>query len=372
MKITSIDVYDVHLPYSGGEYRLSGGRVYQGFDAAIVNIKTDSGLDGWGESTPFGASYIGQHAGGVHAALKVLAPEIIGMDPRQFDRINDRMDMLMKGQLAAKAALDAALWDVSGKAMDMPVVDMLGGRIDGAIPVISSIGSDTPDAMRANVERHRQMGFKGHSVKIGASEDEGGPQLDAERIKACLADRKAGEWFLADANGGLTVEHALRMMAMLPSGLDFVLEAPCESWAETMSLRAMLNHPLLLDELIEHEADIIHAIRHDICDGVGLKITKQGGLTRSRRQREICVAAGMVMSVQDTVGSDIAFATLLHFAQSTPRHLLRCALDTRAMVNLTTADFDAPIIDGGVTAPHGFGLGITPKREVLGEPVAQY
>ena len=372
MKITGIDVYNVHLPYSGGEYRLSGGRVYHGFDAAIVNIKTDQGIDGWGESTPFGASYIGQHAGGVFAALETLAPAIIGMDPRHFDRVNDRMDMLMKGQLAAKAALDAALWDASGKATNMAVVDMLGGRVDGAIPVISSIGSDTPDAMRANVQRHRAMGFKGHSVKIGATEEEGGPALDAERIKACLADRDHGEWFLADANGGLSVEHALRMMAMLPQGLDFVLEAPCTTWAETMSLRARLNHPLLLDELVESEADIIHAIRHDICDGVGLKITKQGGLTRSKRQREICSAAGMVMSVQDTVGSDIAFATLLHFAQSTPRHLLRCALDTRAMVNLTTAEFDAPIVDGGVVVPDVVGLGVKPILDTLGDPVASY
>ena len=372
MKITSIDVYDVHLPYSGGEYRLSGGRVYHGFDAAIVNIKTDQGIEGWGESTPFGASYIGQHAGGVHAALSSLAPALIGMDPRQFDRVNDQMDMLMKGQLAAKAAIDAALWDITGKAFDLPVVDILGGRIEGAIPVISSIGSDTPEAMRANVKAHRIKGFRGHSVKIGATEEEGGPSLDAERIKACLADREPGEWFLADANGGLTVEHALRMMAMLPEGLDFVLEAPCASWAETMSLRSKLNHPLLLDELIETEADIIHAIRHDVCDGVGIKITKQGGLTRSKRQREICTAAGMVMSVQDTVGSDIAFATLLHFAQSTPRHLLRCALDTRAMVSLTTASFDAPIINGGVVAPQAVGLGIEPVMESLGSPIASY
>ena len=372
MKIISIDVYDVHLPYAGGEYRLSSGRVYHGFDAAIVCIRTDAGHEGWGESTPFGASYIGQYASGVHVALTVMAPELIGMDPRHFDRINDRMDMFMKGQLAAKAAISAALWDVAGKAMGMATVDMLGGRIADPIPVISSIGSDTPDEMQANVACHREMGFKGHSVKIGASEEEGGPNLDAERIKACLVNRQAGEWFLVDANGGLSVEQALRMVAMIPNGLDFVLEAPCATWAETMSLRSRLDHPLLLDELIETEADIIHAIRHNICDGVGIKITKQGGLTRSRRHRDICAAAGLVMSVQDTVGSDIAFAAILHFAQSTPRHLVRCALDPRAMVKLTTADFNAPIINGGVIAPDVPGLGVSPRLDVLGTPVASY
>lgn len=372
MKITAIDVYKVHLPYAGGVYRLSGGREYQGFDAAIVNITTDTGLKGWGESTPFGASYIAAHHGGVIAALDVLAPAIIGMDPRLHDRINDRMDEVMKGQLAAKTALDVACWDIAGKFYDMPVADLLGGRIDGAVPVISSIGGDTPDAMGAAVENFRKQGFLGHSIKIGATTEEGGPALDAERIKACLSNKKDHEWFLADANGGLTPEHILRMMALLPSGLDFVLEAPCATWAETMSVRARLNHPLLLDELAESEADIISAIRHDLCDGIGIKISKQGGLTKSRRQREICRAAGLVTSVQDTVGSDIAFAGILHFAQSTPRNMLRCALDTRSMVTLTTAQFNAPIKDGGAIVPPESGLGVTPDLDVLGAPISSY
>ena len=59
-------------------------------------------------------------------------------------------------------------------------------------------------------------------------------------------------------------------------------------------------------------------------------------------------------------------------AQSVPRHLLRCALDTRAMVSLKTAAFDAPIIDGRVSAPQKSGLGITPDLAVLGAPVATY
>lgn len=197
-------------------------------------------IQGWkagGESTPFGASYIAAHASGVRSALDELAPAVLGMDPRSTDRVNDRMGAVMKGQNAAKTALDVALWDIMGKAFDRPVVELLGGRVDGRIPVISSIGWDTPEAMRASVAAHRAQGFKGHSIKIGASEDEGGPKLDAERIKACLADHAEGEWFLVDANGGLSVEHGLRMLSLLPQDLDFVLEAPCASWAETMTLR---------------------------------------------------------------------------------------------------------------------------------------
>jgi len=372
MQIVGIDVFQVMLPYAGGEYKLSGDRSYNAFDASIVRVRTDQGVEGWGESTPFGANYIAAHAEGVRAGLTRLAPAVLGHDPRCVETLNSAMDQALTGHLAAKTAIDVACWDVFGKATGMPVCDLLGGRFDGGVPVISSIGSDSPDAMRNSVAKHRELGFLGHSVKVGASMEEGGPTLDAERIKACLADKKANEWFLVDANGGLSVEHALRMIALLPSGLDFVLEAPCATWRETISLRQRLNLPLLLDELIQDDHDIIAAVKQDACDGVGLKVSKQGGLTRLRRQRAICTAAGLIMSIQDTTGSDIAFAAVLHAAQSTPRHLLRCALDTRSMVSLSTAQFDAPIKAGGVIAPHAPGLGITPDLAVLGDAVASY
>ena len=62
MKITSISVFQVDLPFSGGIYRLSGGREYRDFDATVLRIDTDAGLEGWGESTPFGSNYIAAHA----------------------------------------------------------------------------------------------------------------------------------------------------------------------------------------------------------------------------------------------------------------------------------------------------------------------
>ncbi len=282
------------------------------------------------------------------------------------------MDAALLGHNHAKTPLDIACWDIDGKAQGRPVCDLLGGRIPGRVPVISSIPGDTPEAMRANVAAHRARGFMAHSVKIGAAEAEGGPTLDAARIEACLADRRPGEWFLADANNGLTAEHILRMLAILPDGLDFVLEAPCPTWAESLSLRKRISVPLLLDELIQTDADIIQTIRLDAADGVGLKISKQGGLTATRRQRDICIAAGLITSVQDTVGSDIAFAGILHMAQTVPHRLLRAALDCRAMVTLTTAAFDAPVMDGGAQAPDAPGLGVTPDLEVLGQPIASY
>jgi L-alanine-DL-glutamate epimerase-like enolase superfamily enzyme len=115
--------------------------------------------------------------------------------------------------------------------------------------------------------------------------------LDAECIKASLADRKPGEYFIVDANGGMNAENTLRLLNLLPNDLDFVLEAPCATWRECMSVRRRTSVPIIWDELAQNEEDIINLISNDGADGIGLKISKNGGLTRCRRQRDICIAA---------------------------------------------------------------------------------
>lgn len=372
MKIAAIELYQVHLPYSGGVYLLSGGREYTGFDAAILRIETDNGIEGWGESTPFGSTYIAAHARGTRAGIEEIAPHLLGRDPRQLDRINDVMDDALVGHHHAKTPFDIACWDIFGKSVGLPVCELLGGATGTRLPTISSIYAGSPEEMRQRVAVHRQMGYLGHSVKIGALDSEGGPALDAERIAACLADRRPGEFFLVDANGGMLPETALRMLRMLPPGLDFVLEAPCATWRETASLRKRCSVPIIMDELAELDGDISRIVAEDIADGIGLKISKAGGLTRGRRHRDICRAAGLTISVQDTVGSAIAFAGIVHLGATVPARNLRCILDCRDMVTLTTASFDAPVEKGGVLAPNAPGLGLIVHREVLGPPVARW
>ena len=148
MKIAQIDVFQVDLPYSGGVYRLSGGREYRSFDATIVRIRTDTGIEGWGESTPFGSTYIASHARGVRAGIDEIAPSLLGLDPRRVDRVNDAMDMALVGHAHAKTALDVACWDIFGKSVELPVCELLGGRTDAKLPVISSIYAGDPEDMR--------------------------------------------------------------------------------------------------------------------------------------------------------------------------------------------------------------------------------
>ena len=372
MRIQCIDVFQVDLPYQGGSYRLSGGRSYTSFDATIVRITTECGLQGWGESTPFGPNYVAAHALGVRAGIEEVAPHLLGLDPRRVDRNYEVMDQALVGHPHAKTALDVACWDIFGKAVQMPVCELLGGRTDYSMPLISSIHTGQPEDMRRRVQAHREQGYRGHSIKIGALDAEGGPSLDAQRIIQSLSDAQPGEFFIVDANGGLSVERALRLLKILPSDLDFVLEAPCATVQESLALRQRSSVPIFWDELIDSDQSLALLVSQQAAEGIGLKVSKSGGLTPCRRQRDMCLASGLVMSVQDTVGSEIAFAAVVHLGQSVPEQALRCILDTRDMVSISIATFDCSVAQGGVRAPDEVGLGVSPDLEVLGHPVKTF
>ena len=83
-------------------------------------------------------------------------------------------------------------------------------------------------------------------------------------------------------------------------------------------------------------------------------------------------AAGIVTSIQETVGSEIAYAAILHLAQSTPVHLLRYAWDCSAIVDTSTAQIVVHNGDNGVRASSDPGLGVIVDRDILGKPIATY
>lgn len=138
------------------------------------------------------------------------------------------------------------------------------------------------------------------------------------------------------------------------------------------SLRRRTNVPIVFDELATSDASIVQLIADDAADGIGLKISKNGGLTRGRRHRDICLAAGYTVSVQETTGSDIAFAAIVQLGQAVPERNLRCVLESRDMISLKTADGAFEVINGRVVAPDTPGLGVVPRLDVLGAPVASY
>lgn len=137
-------------------------------------------------------------------------------------------------------------------------------------------------------------------------------------------------------------------------------------------LRRRTDIPIIWDELTASDETVAQIISEDAAEGIGLKISKNGGLTKGRRQQDMCISAGYTVSVQETIGSDITFAAIVQLGQTVPEKYLRCVLECRDTTPIQTADGNFTVIDGCVTAPLTAGLGITPRLDVLGEPVTIY
>ena len=107
-------------------------------------------------------------------------------------------------------------------------------------------------------------------------------------------------------------------------------------------------------------------------DVINLKISKVGGLSRARLMRDLCVAHGIPMTIEDTWGGDITTAAIAHLARSTPAEFTFSATDFNSYGTVDIASGAPKRVNGRMTASDTPGLGITPIFEALGEPVARY
>ena len=160
MEITGITVWQKTLPLTK-PYWLSGGRLkFEALDSTFVRIETRDGLIGWGEGCPWGETYLPPFGGGIRAGLDVLAPVLIGENAGDIERLNRAMDRALPGHPYAKAALDAALWDLAGKRAGAPLFELFGGAegAEAGVAVNSSISTGTPEEMVALINAARAQG----------------------------------------------------------------------------------------------------------------------------------------------------------------------------------------------------------------------
>ena len=362
MKITRISVFQVDLPLHEGSYKWSGGKSVEVFDSTVVRIDTDEGVQGHGEVCPLGPVYLPSYARGVRAGLEELAPQLIGEDPTQIERLNRTMDKALKGHPYVKSAIDMAAWDVLGQAAGMPVCELLGGRYGGDFVLYRAISQDTPEAMAASVQGYREEGYRRFQLKVG-----GDPDVDIERVRACAAVLDTGDKLIADANTGWLRHEAMRVAAAVRD-VDVYIEQPCASYEECLSVRRHTDRPFVLDESIDGIDALLRGHADLAMDVVNIKISKFGGLARARQARDLCLALGIAMTIEDTWGGDIVTAAIAHMAHSTPPEYLFTATDFNSYVTVSIATGAPQRALGRMAAPVAPGLGVSPRAEVLGEP----
>ncbi len=365
MKIERIFAHRVELPLVEGSYKWSGGKSVSVFDSTIIGVETDCGLVGYGEVCPLGPFYLPAYAEGVRAGLRELGPHLLGYDPRELSKLNARMDAALKGHPYVKSGIDIACWDILGKAAQLPVCTLLGGRFGESVQLYRAISQQAPDAMAANVQGYRQQGYTRFQLKVG-----GDPDTDIERIHAVRAMLQPSDRLVADANTGWTQHEAMRVVRGVRD-VDVYIEQPCLTYEECLAVRRNTTHPFVLDENID-AIDMLLRGKSDLAmDVVNLKISKLGGLTKTKQARDLCVSMGIAMTLEDSWGGDITTAAIAHLAHSTPEQFRFTSTDFNSYVTVSTAEGAPQRKQGSMMASREPGLGITPRLEVLGKRVVE-
>ena len=363
MKIARIFAHRVELPLHEGTYKWSGGKSVSVFDSTIVGVETDSGQIGYGEVCPLGPFYLPAYAEGVRAGLRELGPHLLGFDPREIAKINVRMDAALKGHPYVKSGIDIACWDLLGQATGLPVCTLLGGRFGESVRLYRAISQEAPAEMARKVSGYKQEGYTRFQLKVG-----GDPDTDIERIRAVRALLAPSDRLVADANTGWTQHEAQRVVRAVRD-VDVYIEQPCLTYEECLAVRRNTDHPFVLDENIDN-LDMLLRGKSDLAmDVVNLKISKLGGLTKTRQARDLCVSMGIAMTLEDSWGGDITTAAIAHLAHSTPEEFRFTSTDFNSYVTVSTAT-GAPCREQGfMRASDSPGLGIAPRLEVLGRRV---
>ncbi|MEC7305910.1 MAG: mandelate racemase/muconate lactonizing enzyme family protein, partial [Pseudomonadota bacterium] len=312
MRISRVSVWQMDLPLHT-PYFLSGGRLrFDSLDSTIIRIDTDEGLSGWGEACPWGHTYLPAHGPGVRAGLGVLAPSVVGLDPRGLDHLNAVMDATLPGHPYVKSAIDIACWDIFGQAAGMPLWQCLGGHGATPVAVNSSISTGTPDEMIELIRTASAAGYRTHSAKIGGTDI----AADIARIEAVAAALPDGESVTFDINRAWQPATAIQVLNSVASR-DWI-EQPCETLDQCAHVAERVPQPIMLDESMHGFQDHLEAWRRGACEGVKVKPNRLGGLTRARQVRDFGVSVGWQMHIEDVGGTALADTAAIHLAASTP------------------------------------------------------
>ena len=309
------------------------------YRTAWVRLTDQDGHEGWGEAAP--SKFYGETAESVAAALKVYGSALPD-DPFNLEDAERRWETMLRGNAAARAALSAALHDLVGKRLGIPVYRLWGLDPCKAPKSTFTIGLDTPERIRAKVREAEQ--FPILKVKLGTDRD-----LEILRAIREATDKE----IRVDANCGWTVKGAIRMLPVLEEFGVTVLEQPLppEDLDGLAAITAQADIPVIADESCKTAADIPPLVGK--VDGINIKLAKCGSLREALRMIAIARAHGLMVMVGCMIESSLGITAAAHF---TP---LVDIVDLDGAALLANDPFVGAHIDGGqVTLPSAPGLGV--------------
>lgn len=297
-----------------------------------------------------------------------LCPDLLGMNAINISELNHFMDMALKGHPYIKSPIDVACWDLLGKISNLPLCMLLGGRFGEHVDLYRAISQSPPKEMSENVAKYRDEGYTKFQLKCGSTVHD-----DIARIKLVRNDILNDNKFVlvADANTGWLTHEAMTIVKETRDE-NVYIEEPCASYKENLMVRRFCPNPFIMDECIDSINQLIQASNDFGADCVNVKISKLGGITKAKEVRDLCIRLNIAMCIEDTWAGDIGTSAISHFAHSTPEKYRFSSTDFNSYNSVCNAEGAPQRVDGTFQASKEAGLGVQPRFDVLGEPVAVY
>lgn len=290
----------------------------------FVRVETSEGLTGWGEASLEG------HGEAVVGALASLRDRFIGANA---DRIEDiwqtayRLGFYRGGPvlMSAVSGLDQALWDIKGKALGVPVAQLLGGEVRDAIRVYSWIGGDDPASVKEEAEVRKAQGFD--TVKMNAtgalSRLDSRTALDGVVERVSLV-REAGMDVAVDFHGRVHKPMAKQLAQALEPLAPLFIEEPLlsEQPAEIAELARRTNLPIALGERLYSRWDFRPFFESCAIDVAQPDLSHAGGLSECRRIANMAEAYDVAIAPHCPLGP-IALAACFQLATATPNFVIQ-------------------------------------------------
>lgn len=303
MKITGLEV--LTLPDHGDSMML-------------VVVDTDEGIHGLGEVG------IRSRQKAVAGGLEHLAELIVGEDPRRIERLWQVMfrrgffpaDRILG---AAIAAVDVALWDIRGKALGVPVHELLGGAVRDYVPAYVHVGDDYHDRERF-LDRCRALVAEGWGHLRFSAPHDPGDILDARR---CLRDTVSLFHQVRDALGDdtelildvhtwLDPPEAVTLCREIEAARPYFVEDPlrCENPDSYRMLRSRTGVPLAAGEQYGSKWEFRTLIEEDLIDYARVDVGVAAGLTEAKKIAAMAEAHHIKLATHNPLGPVTAASSL--------------------------------------------------------------
>ncbi|GAA4696660.1 enolase C-terminal domain-like protein [Phytohabitans rumicis] len=369
MKIVDIRATTVTVPLEA-PLRHSNGAHWGRFVRTIVEVEADNGLVGLGELGGGGES--------AEAAVRGLREYLVGHDPFALEALRfaiaNPTASLYNNRTQLLAAIEFACLDLIGQHLDVPVYDLLGGKLRDRVPFASylffRLATDagfgevrTPEQLVAHARALRdEHGFTVHKLKGGVFP----PEYELECYRA-LAKAFPGDRLRHDPNGSLSVAEARRFGEAIRDLPNDYFEDPTWGLNGMRQLRD-LGIPLATNTVVVNFEQLATNVRDPAVDVILLDTTFWGGIRPCVKAAAVCETFQLGVAVHSSGELGIQLATMLHLGAVLPNLTHAADAHYHHLRDDVIAGGKMPYVAGAITVPDGPGLGVRldPER------VAQY